>query len=232
MLSPTALTTRDNLKTALGILLTDSSKDQYLDDLINRATRRIESVTERKLKARRYNGNTATPPSNVHPTTNVTDEDYIYFSGTPRSRGGDTDYDQGHVFYLPAWPVQANSVLTFTLESLSTRTSAGETWSTELTEFSDYIVDRPNGVLRLIGGAFNYGVRNYRITCSAGFLEPVSPYVPYDLEHLCIEVTKKMYREEAGVTSEKIGTWAKTYDVASSQKQIDEMIANFKRWSL
>ena len=227
--SPIALTSRDNLKTALGILLTDSSKDGYLDQLIDRASKWIESRTERKLKAREYNNGEST-----HETTGVADEDYIYFSGTIRSQGGDTDYDQGsYVFFLPAWPVQANAVLTFVLESLATRTSSGgETWSTDLVEFDDYIVDRPNGVLRLLGGRFTPGARNYRITCSAGYMEASSPYVPADLEHLCIEVCKKMYREESGVTSEKIGTWSKTYDTATSQTHIDEMIAQFRRFSL
>src|SRR4051812_896388 len=90
-----ALTTLANLKSALKI--SNTTDDAYLEQLINRATWQVEQRTNRKdssgkygFKARRYNGASASAPNNVHTTTNVPDEDYIYFDGTTQDRGGDT----------------------------------------------------------------------------------------------------------------------------------------------
>ena len=190
VLKPEALTTLANLKEEVGIAVSDTSKDNQLEKLINRATRKIEERTERKLKARRYNGNTEVSEENVHATTNVADQDYIYFDGSTKEKGGDTLINGcSGEFYLPAWPVLPNTDLAFVLATLTERRHGitdGEDWNTtELKEWDDYIIDRPNGVLRLLNRPFEYGVRNYRITCAAGFLEGEDePYVPDDLEDL------------------------------------------------
>ena len=72
-----SLTTLANLKAALTIATADTSKDTLLEQCIDRASQWIEGRTERKLKARKYNGGAST-----HATTGVTDEDYIFFSGS------------------------------------------------------------------------------------------------------------------------------------------------------
>ncbi len=70
------------------------------------------------------------------------------------------------LFYLPAFPVLPNTTMTFVLATLNDRgsgISGGEDWNmTELVEFDDFIVDRQNGILRNLNGAFVSGNRNYR----------------------------------------------------------------------
>src|SRR4051794_8144541 len=127
MVNADALTSLENLKAALKI--TNTTDDAYLEQLINRATWQVEGDARIKsdggkygFKARRYNGASASAPNNVHATTSVPDEDYVYFSGATTDKGGDTtvDPDTGlGYFYLPAYPVQANTVLTFALDVLS-----------------------------------------------------------------------------------------------------------------
>lgn len=235
-----ALTTLDNLKDMVGIASSDTSKDNHLERCINRATWLIESLTNRKfnngtqggLKARKYNGGAST-----HGTTGVSDEDYIYFSGTTMEWGGDTVLDQMGfgLFYLPAFPVQANSVLTFTLASLNDRSSAvpGEDWNTtEYVEYDHYVVDRENGILRLLNGPFRTGHRNYRVTMAAGYqFGSAQPYVPPDLEACCIEMAKQLYRSDRDVISESIGTWSRSYSVTLKEKDpfIQQTISRYSR---
>ena len=236
-LNADALTTVSHLKEELGIASGDTSKDSRLERLINRATADVERKTGRKLKCREYNNEDGT-----HPITEVADEDYIYFSGATKDEGGDTLVDErGYgLLYLPAWPVQANDAnVTFTLATLSDRDSdiaGGESWdTTDLTEWDDYVVDRENGVLRLLSGRFTSGHRNYRITCAAGYLEGGAnddPNVPADLEELCILVCKRLYRDDAGLMSEKMGSWSRTFDPQKANEQINEGISLFRRWSL
>ena len=199
-----ALTTPANLKEELNI--TGTAKDGKLERVINRATWWIEDRRRRKfnngtqggLKARRYNGDTASAPNNVHTTTMVRDEDYIYFDGTTQDRGGDTIVNRSTglgEFHLPAYPVQANSVLTFALAVLSGRSnSGGETWDT----------DRLPGERRSTSWTARtascgcWAARSPRargttaITMAAGYqYGDNQPYVPPDLEGLCIELCKQ-----------------------------------------
>src|SRR5687768_1206673 len=123
-LKSSALTTLGNLKSALKISTT--TDDQHLEKAIDRASAWIESQTNRKLKARKYNGGSST-----HGTTGIADEDYLYFSGRTLDRGGDTLIEEGKgVYHLPQYPVQANAVLTFGLHLLFTRDENGEVWDT------------------------------------------------------------------------------------------------------
>src|SRR4051794_15704672 len=102
----TALTTLGNLKSALKISTT--TDDQTLEKAIDRASTWIENQTNRKLKARLYNGLTGGAETlGTHPTTKVPDEDYLYFSGRTFDRGGDTLIEEGRgVYHLPQYPVQ------------------------------------------------------------------------------------------------------------------------------
>jgi hypothetical protein len=226
-----ALTTVDNLKEVLEISETDLTKDDRLARLINRATAYIESKTERKLKCRNYNGGSGT-----HDDTAVPDADYIYFSGSLKDEGGDTVKDErGYgLFYLPAYPVQPDSDLTFALDTLDKRDALGDTWDTsDLVEGDDYIVDRENGILRSLWGRFVIGHKNYRITCAAGYNEGSEPpYVPADVEDLCILVAKRMYIENRSLQSESIGGWSRTFDTKLAESDIEERISLLRRWSL
>src|SRR3954453_9023876 len=96
VLATDSLTSLENLKAALNISTADTSEDPYLERLINRASRWVEAETDRRtpdgkygLKARRYNGATGSAPDNIHAATTVPDEDFIFFSGYPKDRGGD-----------------------------------------------------------------------------------------------------------------------------------------------
>lgn len=246
LLAADALTTLENLKAVLNVSTSDTSEDPYLERLINRASRWVESETERRspdgkygLKARRYNGAAASAPDNLHPTTKVPDENYVYFSGSTKDHGGDTVIDEGGygLFFLPAWPVQANSVLTFQLASLSDRDSGlvgGESWDTDgLVEFDDYAVERESGVLRLLGGRLTPGFRNYRVQMAAGYQTgDAQPYVPDDLEQLTIELCRMLYRDTKNVRSESMAGLARTFGEAMQDPFVRQTIGRYKRFSL
>jgi hypothetical protein len=238
-----ALSTRANLKAAVGIAAADTSKDDYLDQCIDRATWLIEDMTGRKfnegmnggLKARKYNGGAST-----HTTTGVSDEDYIFFSGWTLNRGGDTLRDEHTgegLFYLPAYPVRANAEtgsVIFALAVLNSRSnSGGEDWDTTTHAENDtFIVDRSNGILRLLGGTFTGGQRNYRVTMCAGFVfGAAQPYVPPDLEGLCIEFAKGFFRDNRAVIGESIGTVSRQYSVTMLEKDPvkQSVIARYSR---
>jgi len=243
MLPADALTSLENLKDHLNISGTDT--DGKLEKVIARASWWLEGQTHRKfnnatqggLKARRYNGDTGAAPSNVHPTTTVRDENFIFFDGTTKDRGGHTirnpDTGLGE-FHLPAYPVQTNAAggVAFTLAVLSARSNAGgETWdTTALLENDQYVVDRENGVLRLLYGGFSPGSRNYRITCAAGFqYGDAQPYVPPDLEGLCLELCEAVFRNDRTVTSEKIGTWSRTFSETMRDPYREDILARYSR---
>jgi hypothetical protein len=225
VLLPEALTTLDSLKQELGISFDDISQDSRLKRIINRVTGWIEGSTERKLKARNYNGK-----GTAFSTTGITSEDYIYFSGTTQGRGGDTIYQNcmGQ-FFLPAFPVQTVSPsLTVALAILTDRLTA--TWDTSSYVLnSNFTVDYENGILTLLTGPFNPGVRNYRLTCTAGLLTSSDPYVPSDLEGLCLELCKQMYRESRMVQSESIGTWSRTYNVNAKDPFLQDILSKYAR---
>src|SRR5205085_1478803 len=115
-------------------------------------------------------------------------------------------------YQLPVYPVQsgASPVVSFKLDVLSSRTSSGgEVWdTTSFTEYDQFIVDYDNGILRLLGALFVPGTRNYRITCTAGYLTgSAQPYVPSSLEELCLQWCKLVYKDSKNLSSESIGTW-------------------------
>jgi hypothetical protein len=226
-----ALTTLANLKEQIGIATADTSKDTQLEKIINRATTWIESQTGRKLKARGYNGISGSLTLGGSDT--ITNEDYIFFSGTRMENGGDTLLDAtGCYFHIPQYPVQLNSVLPFALAVLSSRSGGIESWdATAHVENDTFFLDRQNGILRLIGGVFTTGTRNYRITCAAGFIVgSAQPYVPGDLEDLCIQVAKKLYRNEQGLQSESLGTWSRSYNTEKENAAIDATLAHYRRF--
>lgn len=245
-----ALTTLANVKEAVGISSSDTSKDNQIERCINRATQWIEGRTERKLKARNYNGfNTTGEGSNFdHLTTGsgdtVSSEDFLYFDGQRAVKD-----DSGNlVFYLPQYPVirasgsnrnslQHPNAITFRVDALSGRgstVSGYQTWDA-LTEYDDYILDQATGALRLIGTWFTTGQSNYRVKCTAGYsvgTVNTQPYVPSDLEDLCMEVAKRIYRQDQGLQSESIGTWSRTFNTEKKDDFIEEVIARYRRFSI
>ena len=226
-LGASALTTLANAKAVLGISV--STYDSLIEQYIDRASAQIETATDRLLKARNYNGN-----GTNFSTTSVTSEDYIYFSGSTMDQGGDTVVtpEGRSVFYLPQFPIQtASPSITFALHVLMDRPTSD--WdSSSYVENTDYVVDRQKGILTLLGGCFEPGIRNYRVTCTAGYLTSAAPYVPADLEQLCIALVKKMFRNESGVTSESLGTWSKSYDVEKADEQIEATMSKYRKLSL
>jgi hypothetical protein len=225
VLSPDALASLTNLKEALGVPASDTSKDNALERVINRTTLFLEGELNRKLKARRYNDGAST-----FGTGGVPDEDYVYFSGSTFGTGGDTVLDpNGYgLLYLPAYPVRAddetNSV-PFVLSVLSARDETGDTWdSAALVANRDYLLDRETGVLRLTGGRFTPGVKNYRVTMCAGYVT-----APADLEGLCLEFCKQAYRDSRTLASESIGTWSRTFATAKEDPYVAGLLAKFSR---
>ena len=214
-----ALTTAANFKTANSI--SGSGEDTLIETLINRATSMIESLCDRKLKARNYNGfGTAFEHKNTSTGDTVISEDYIKFNGQKAI----VDSDFLGRFYLPQYPIVPPSsvsgghtnALTLILQRLTDRGSAvsgNESWET-LDEFDDYIIDYENGYIQLLSGTFLHGNKNYRIKCTAGYTtigSATQPYVPRDLEELCLYLAGRLYKEDLNTTSEKIGTWSRTY---------------------
>lgn len=231
MVKKTALTTLAHFKTRNG--LTTGENDQLIEQIIDAVSDWIESQTQRKFKRREYNGGSST-----HATTGVADADYIYFNGYTKDKGGDTVVDEARygLFYLPTWPVAPSDDFTFVLENLSKRgssVSGKEEWSTNLNEWDDYILDRENGILRRLGGAFVGGFRNYRITMAAGYQEgSAHPYVPDDLEQLCIRLASERFDDRSNLQSEKIGTWSRTFDTTKADPFIDQTLMRYTRITL
>ncbi len=165
MAKPTDLVTLEAFKEALNVQGT--ADDNWIKSIISRTSAWIEQVTNRKLVARRY-GSSFADAKAVHPDTLVPDEDYWYFDGDGGYRLKDS-LGFG-LYYLPPYPIQSNSVVPFELALLTNRDQSGETWdTTQLVENRDYIVDRLTGAIRLLGGVFHVGTRNYRVKCAAGF---------------------------------------------------------------
>lgn len=228
--SANALTSRTNLKEFLGIATADTSKDAALDNVIDRVTLYVEGELNRKLKARKYNGNAAADATLVHATTGVVNEDYVYFSGWKTDRGGDTLRDPAGygLFYLPAFPVrpdaEAGSVA-FALAPLLSRDETGETWGTPLTPYVDYVLNRETGEIKLLGGCFTPGVKNYRVTACAGYVA-----VPADLEGLALEFCKQVYRDTRNLQSESIGTYSRSYNRhIVSDPYVEGLLAKYRR---
>lgn len=194
--------------------------------MIDRATDRIERRTGRKLKARNYNGS-----STAFTTTNITSEDYLFFDGDEQVVN-----DKGcGEYFLPQFPVQRSSVtgaLAFELAYLSDRGSSGDTF-TALVENEDYIVDYENGIIRLLAGRFTSGIKNYRAKCTAGYLVGAAqPYVPDALEQLCIDLIRTVRSDSVGVTSERIGSWSRSFDATMAHKDFEDDLAQFIRLKL
>ena len=206
---PEDLTTRTNVKAALGIPTGNTTDDDYIDRLIHAATAAIQEFTGRKLVRRMYNG-----ASGTHAQTGVAGEDYVFFSGKGKSR-----------HCLPQYPI---STAGFVLQELASRENGEETWDT-LEEDEDYVLDRDIGILDILAGVFERGTRNYRVTMAAGYqTQDAAPWVPYDLEQACIVMVREAYKESERLNSEKIGDISRSYDMTKHRALVEDTIANYR----
>src|SRR5206468_166749 len=99
-----------------------------------------------------------------------------------------------------------------------------------LVEWVDFIVEREKGILYFVGCPYLGGMRNYRITMAAGYqYGSAQPYVPPDLEALCIEIAKGIYRDNRTLTSETIGTWSRSFSADKEDPVVQETIARYTR---
>ena len=231
-----ALATTAQFETRHGV--TSGVDTSLIEQCINAASNFIEKETDRKLKARNYNGfGTAFEHKTSGSGDTVESEDYLYFNGDPDMIG---EHGSG-VFFLPAYPIlktHASSkshlnhlhAITFVLEELASRTSAGDTW-TALVDNVDYILDQEMGIIRLNGFSQVKGIRNYRITATLGFSDlAAQPYVDEDLTDLCLYIAGKLYREEMDKTSDRQGSSDSTLIALKDDTYVHGIIAKFARY--
>jgi hypothetical protein len=232
MALPTDLTTVADFKSAQNVQTT--ADDAWIQQLITRATAWIENQTNRKFVARQYNGNSTADQTKTHATTKVTDEDYLYIDGSPSLVDRDNQswsFGRG-LYYLPQYPVQQNTVLPFALAVLTSRDQTGDTWdTTSLLESRDYLVDRATGTLRLLGGPFQTGLKNYRVTFAAGYaLGGQAPWVPRDLQQLTIDMANQIYRDKRQLTQETVGVWSRQWDLDKDDPFISGTLGAYQRF--
>lgn len=197
---PDVLCTLEAAKLGLGLAPSASGDDTRISLLIEAATDVIERAAGRKFVRRNYNDGDAAATPTYHTTTQVPDEPRLLIDGNRQTS-----------VILPNFPVVDDSGFIF--ESLATRAAAGDTW-TVLVKNEDYILDRVRGMIRVNGGYLSKGIRNYRVTYEAGFLlHDKAPWVPADLQEMCVQLVREGMQDNSRVTSEKIGEWSRSYDV-------------------
>lgn len=198
---PDALCTLEAAKLALGLPPSSTGEDTRLTLLIEAATDVIQRACGRKFVRRNYNDGDIADPVSYHDTTQVPDEERFYIDGAGQT-----------VIVLPNYPIVDDDGLIF--ESLASRASAGDTWDT-LVKNEDYVVDRRRGILKINGGKLVHGVKNYRVTYEAGYIEGgQAPWVPADLQELCAQLVREGSEDRSQVTSETIGSWSRSYDIS------------------
>ena len=55
------------------------------------------------------------------------------------------------------------------------------------------------------------------------------PFTDPQLEQLCIAVVRKLFYNEFGRTSERMGAWSKTYDPATQDRYIESALSLYRR---
>ncbi len=237
LVKPTALTTVENAKAALGVKTT--ADDALIGSLIDRATSWIEDQTNRRFKARNYNNDNTTTFTPGDPYTAIDSEDFLYFSGSEIDDGGDTlENDVGYgLYHAPQWPILRPSVagaLAVQLAILTARAAgadgAGDTWdATVFLEGRDYVVDYARGIVTKLG-KFTAGVKNYRLSCTAGYyLGTNQPFVPDDLEQLAIEMVRLVYKDRRNLKAESIGTWSREWDTSLQDPIVYDTLSKYRR---
>lgn len=218
-LLPQALTTLANLQERLGI----SGSDDKLKNIINRVSRFIEDTIDRKLMARNYDGST------THAGTSIAAENPLFFDWQDFVKTS-----RGYELYLPAWPIQKGGAqdITFELAYLSERNSSGETYATaNIAEWTDYILEKEEGTILFINHPIIVAgypdVRIYRLKATLGFTS-----IPPAVEMACLELCEMMYLGGKGVTSERLGSWSKTYDLSANEKMVRNALGAYCRYSL
>lgn len=232
----TALATTANFETRHGVATgTDTS---LIELLINAATDWIEGNTDRKLKARNYNGfGTAFEHKTSGSGDMVDSENYVYFSGNAEQ----VDENGNGVLFLPQYPVlfvhasgkdhlNHKNAVAFVLEELDSRSSGdGEVW-TALVRNDDYIVDQETGIITFLTRRMLTGTKNYRVTMTAGFSENTAqPYVPDDLQDVCLYIAGKLYREDMDKKSERDGSSSTDLIAFEDDKYVQLALTNYRK---
>jgi hypothetical protein len=219
-LLPQALTSVEALEERLGV----TGKAGKMINVINRVSRFIENTIERKIMARNYDGTTK------HPTTAIPAESPLYFDWDDFVKT-----NRGYELYLPAFPIHrgGDDDITFELAYLSQRDSTGETFSTaNITEWEDYIIEEDDGVIIFpnfptVTAPVSPNIRIYRLKATLGFED-----IPEAVEMAALELCEMMYRDGKGVTSERLGSWAKTYDLSKQKDMIEDSLGEYCRYKL
>lgn len=217
-LLPQALTTLEAAQQKLG---TSGNEDKIIN-CINRVTTHIERVTDRKIMARNYDGFTK------HAQTQIAAENPLYFDWDDF-----VETDQGWELYLPEFPIHrgdSTKDVTFELAYLASRDSSGETFATSnITEWVDYIVKEDEGTILflnhpLVKSGLDYGVRMYRLKATLGY-----ETIPHDIEALCLELLREIYRDSSNVSMERLEGWSKSYDLSKNNRYIEEVMVSYAR---
>lgn len=224
-----ALTTTARFKTAYGV--SGSGDDSLIEICIDAATDWLQTICDRKLKGRHYNGKNATGGEVdfvLGGSDSVESEQYIYFDGSPSLAGR---------FDLPQYPIirpaDVATALTFVLYRLTSRSSSGgEVWET-LVENDDYIVEEERGTIRMLSGTFGTGTKNYRVKCTAGYkVGSAQPYAPVDLESLCQYIANKLYTSSMEVTSESGGSRSSVMKSLEEDFYVRSILGKYRRLSM
>lgn len=236
-----ALTTVANLQEKLRI---GSVQSDRLTNIINRVTDRVEHLTERKLLARNYDDST------VHVGTSIAAEKELFYNWEDfiaydsDNRGGLNNNNFAYGSYIHdftnyrlhnrEYPIQTGGAndITFTLEVLESRDSvSGEVWATPLVENDDYIFEeKEDGVITFIRHPTlnvqlsGNGVRQFRVKGTFGFNA-----IPDQLEELVLELCVEMYRDSQNLSSERLDSWARTYDVTKENPAIVAALGQYTR---
>ena len=73
----------------------------------------------------------------------------------------------------------------------------------------------------------------YELTMAAGYqVGSAQPYVPDDLELLCIELVKDLYKDRSNLQSESIGSWSRTFNTQKVKPFVEDTLAKYSRISL
>lgn len=200
-----ALTQVNDVKSILDIASATTTWDQTFIELINSATLWIENY----CGGRRL-GNTTVPT--------YTQETYD---------GPEFEDEKSNWLYLDNFPVTA-----FTTIEYRTGTSSYATFDS-----SAYETYADRGAIYFHGGVPR-GRKAVRVTYSAGYkidwTTQANHTLPHDLTLACRLLVAQMFnkRKSQGIQSEKIGTWALSYETpedSAMSDQIKDILARYRR---
>lgn len=222
---PEALTSVQAVQQRMGI--PEAQDKDKIVNIINRVTKWTENVTDRKLKARNYDGSTK------QQQTQIEAANPIYFNWRDVIR---TKNRGGFRLHLPSFPIQTGNSkdITFSIEPIESRDSSGETWGTALVLWEDYFIDDTgeDGVIvfetfpvsNVLVGT-QTGQRQYRVKGTLGYYD-----IPEDLEAMAIERCVEMFEVSQNLSSERVGDWARTFDLSKRRDLFEDVLGAYTRY--